>query len=61
MSMSWPPQREPNEALAPVENRRFGAVSLSLFGGVGLNLVSAPEDQADAGSSRVPSVIGAPV
>jgi hypothetical protein len=40
---------------APIDNRRLGTVALSLFSGIGLNLVAAfpaPYDEANANGDR---------
>src|SRR5437016_13457378 len=55
ISMSWPPQRT-DEALAPIENRSPGTVSLCLLGRVGLGLMLAglaPHNQPDVRGSRI--------
>jgi hypothetical protein len=52
-----------DQPLAPIGHRRFGAVSLGHFGGVGLNLVAAilaPYDQPDAGGGSVALLISRP-
>ena len=44
-----------DQPLGPIENRRLGAVSLRLLGGIGFDLIAAilaPDDEANAGSSR---------
>ena len=44
-----------DQPIPPLGNGHFGAVALSLFGGIGLDLmaaISAPHDEANAGSSR---------
>ena len=44
-----------DQPIPPLGNRHFGAVPLSLFGGIGLDLmtaISAPHDETNAGSSR---------
>jgi hypothetical protein len=44
-----------DEPVPPRGNGHFGAVALSLFGGIGLDLmaaISAPHDETNAGSSR---------
>jgi hypothetical protein len=44
-----------DQPVPPFGDGHFGAVALSLFGGVGLDLmaaISAPHDEANAGSSR---------
>jgi hypothetical protein len=44
-----------DQPIPPLGNGHFGAVALSLFGGIGLDLmavISAPHDQTNAGSGR---------
>ncbi len=44
-----------DQPVPPLGNGHFGGVALSLFGGIGLDLmaaISAPHDEANAGSSR---------
>jgi len=43
------------QPVAPIKRGRFGAVSLRLLGGIGLDLMAAipaPHDQANTGGSR---------
>ena len=52
-----------DQPLTPIRDRHFGAVAESLFGGIGLDLVTAiaaPNDEADAGRGRASERSGRP-